>query len=195
MQAGMGCYANWREWVVRKMLGATAIAVGLICLPALAAEAGGSLDDISANSIRNGCNVTFSKELQPQPNDPLSTPPFDILAKWVCRDGEVSNFDKYTINGSSPSVVTVLFWRGRYIVVLVKWSASSSASDYVGDFYEVFSYRRQQLSGRADIVRDSTIEKLFPPGLDGYARNGSKIKYSFKDAASIRKVLRSNNVK
>lgn len=195
MQAGMGFYANWREWVVRKILSTVAIGIGLICLPALATEAGGSPDEISANSIRNGCDVTFSKELHPLPNDPLSTPPFDISAKWICRDGEVSDFDKYAINGSSPSVVTVLFWRGRYIIVLVKWTENSSASDYVGDFYEVFSYKRQQLGGRAGIVRDSAIERLFSSGWDGYSRSGSKVEYPFKDAASIRKVLRSNNVK
>ncbi|WP_174981753.1 hypothetical protein [Burkholderia lata] len=180
---------------MRKILGVVPIVIGLICLPVLAAETGASPDDIPANSIKNGCDVTFSKELHPLPNDPLSTPPFDISAKWICRDGEVSDFDKYTINGSSPSVATVLFWRQRYIVVLVKWTANSGASDYVGDFYEVFSYKRQQLSGQASIVRDSAVDSLFSSGWDGYDRSGTRVKYPFKDAASIRKVLKLNNVR
>lgn len=181
--------------MVRKILGVAAVVIGLICVPTLAVETGGSPDDIPADSIRNGCNVNFSKEFHPLSNDPLSTPPFDITAKWICRDGEVSNFDKYTVNGSSPSVATVLFWRERYIIILVKWTASSSASDYVSDFYEVFSYKRQQLNGRADIVRDGAIERFFSPGWDGYSRNEVRVKYPFKDAASIKKVLRSNNVR
>ena len=193
MQAGMGFFANWG--VVRQILGMMPIVIGLICLPVLATEADGSHYDISANSIRDGCNLNFSKELHPLPNDPLSMPQFDILAKWICRDGEVSDFDKYAINGSNPSVVDVLFWRGNYIIVIVKWVINSSASDYAGDFYRVFSYRRQQLGGRAAIVRDSAIEGFFPSGWDGYDRNGSKVKYPFKDARSIKMVLRKNNVR
>lgn len=181
--------------MVRKVLGAVSIIIGLICMPVLAVEAGGSPDDIPANVIKNGCNLNFSKELHPLPNDPLSTPPFDISARWICRDGEASDFDKYTINGSSPSVVTVLFWRDRYIIVLVKWVINSSASDYVGDFYKIFSYKRQQIGGRAAIVRDRSLESLFPPGWDGNDRNGSKVKYFFKDAASIKKVLKSRGIR
>ncbi|WP_174918567.1 hypothetical protein [Burkholderia lata] len=180
---------------MRKMLGMVPIVIGLICLPVLASEGGASPDDIPANSIKDGCDVTFYKELHPLPNDPLSAPSFDISAKWICRDGEVSDFDKYTINGSSPSVVTVLFWRQRYIVILVRWAANSSASDYVGDFYEVFSYKRQQLNGQAAIVRDSAVDGLFSSGWDGYDRNGSRVKYPFKDAASIGKVLKLNGVR
>ncbi|WP_269508459.1 hypothetical protein [Burkholderia sp. IMCC1007] len=195
MQAGMAFCANRREWVVRKILGMAAIVIAVIFLPAHAAEADSSLDNISASSIKNGCNVVFHKEFRVLSNDPLSTPPFDISAKWTCRDGEGGDFDRYGINGSSPSVVTVLFWRGRYIIVLVKWVINSAASDYVGDFYEIYSYRRQQLGERMGIVRDSTIERLFSSGWDGYARDGSNVKYPFKDAASIRRVLRSNGVR
>ncbi|CAB5278214.1 hypothetical protein LGN04_29930 [Burkholderia multivorans] len=195
MQAGMGFGVNRGEWMVKKLIVAAASTIGIIFSSTLVMAGNESPDKISANSVENGCDLIFSKELHPLPNDPLSAPPYDVAAQWICRDGQDISFDKYAINGSSPTVATVLFWRRRYIVVLVKWTTNSSAADYVGDYYEVFVYRHQQVNGAASIAKDDAVTKLFSPGWDGYAKSGEKITYPYKDAASIRKLLKANNVR
>ncbi|WP_146122037.1 hypothetical protein [Burkholderia multivorans] len=194
MQARMGFGINCGEWMVKKIIYAATIIIGIIFSSASALAENESPDKISANPVENGCDLIFSKELRPLQNDPLSTPPYDVAVQWSCRDGQVVNVDKYAINGSSPTVVTVLFWRKRYVVVLVKWATNSSAADYVGDYYETFVYKHRKVNGAVSLAKDDSISKLFPPGWDGYAKNGKRIAYPYKDAASIRKLLKSSNV-
>jgi hypothetical protein len=65
--------------------------------------------EVSADAIRVGCSVSFSKQFHPVQDDPLSAAIFDLLATWQCNDGEKSVIDKYEINGVSPDVITVLY--------------------------------------------------------------------------------------
>ncbi|WP_143016557.1 MULTISPECIES: hypothetical protein [Burkholderiaceae] len=162
-----------------------------VYLPTSSYAAGESPDQISADPIRRGCFISFSKELHPVADDPLSTPPFDILANWRCNDGEQFPIDKYEINGSSPEVTTVFYWKNRSIIVLVKWPTNSQAADYEGDYYKVFIYRYSRVSDKSMLTRDDSSMRNFPPGWNGSDRNGKPLSYPFKDAASIRKKLRT----
>jgi hypothetical protein len=151
----------------------------------------GSQSEVSADAIRVGCSLSFSKQFHSVQDDPLSAAPFDLLATWHCDDGEKSVIDKYEINGASPEVATVFYWKRRYIVVLVKWSINSRAADYNGDFYKVFIYKSTKIPGKYGFVIDAAAMERLPPGLDGQSKNGKAIVYPFKDAASIRKKLRA----
>ena len=147
--------------------------------------------EFSVDAIRLGCSVSFSKQFHAIPEDPLSNPPFDISVDWHCRDGEAITIDKYEINGSSPEVETLFYWQGRNIVMLVKWSVNSQASEYVGDYYKVFAYRYEREGGGGKFKKNETIMKNFPAGFDGRSKNGLRATYPFKNAASIRKRLQT----
>lgn len=147
----------------------------------------------SADAIRLGCSVSFPKQFHAISDDPLSIPLFDVSVEWHCSDGETAIIDKYEINGSSPEISTLFYWQDHSIVVLVKWSVNSQASEYVGDYYKVFSYRYERVGAEGRFVKNETIMKNFPAGLDGCAKNGTRIIYPFKSAASIRKRLQKLN--
>ncbi len=152
-----------------------------------------SQEEFSADAIRLGCTVSFPKQFHAISDDPLSTPLFDVSVEWHCRDGETAIIDKYEIDGSSPEISTFFYWQGHSMVVLVKWSVNSQASDYVGDYYKVFSYRYERVGAEGRFVKNETIMKNFPAGLDGRSKNGLRIIYPFKNAASIRKRLQRLN--
>ncbi|WP_414444191.1 hypothetical protein [Burkholderia sp. 22PA0106] len=149
-----------------------------------------SPDTVSADAIREGCSISFKKIHHPIPNDLLSNPPFSISAQWNCKDGEHLFIDKYDINGSSPQIASVFYWKSRDVFVLVKWEINSRASDYSGSYYEIFSYEYAPNSNPRTLTRNGGLEKYFPPGFDGTAKNGTPVVYPFKNAASIRKKLR-----
>ncbi|CAB3790927.1 hypothetical protein LMG28614_03197 [Paraburkholderia ultramafica] len=86
-------------------------------------------------------------------------------------------------------MVTVTYWKGRDIAVLVKWSVNSQASDYVGDYYKVFIYRLAGRGGQQMFVRDEAAMEKFPAGWDGYTQSGSPVHYPFKNAGAIKKRL------
>lgn len=150
-----------------------------------------SPENVSADVIRPGCSVSFSKELHADPDDPLSTPPFAVIASWRCRDEKRLPIDRYEINGSSPEVVTVFYWHKRDVVVLVKWQVNSRAADYSGDYYKVFIYKYDNKYNQQKFIKYQLTEKYFPSGFDGVAKDGSPVEYPFKDVASIRKKLRT----
>jgi hypothetical protein len=186
----LGFDINNGERVVRKII-FTLMALLSVCVTSSSWAAGESPDQIAADSIRSGCFVSFSKELHPVADDPLSTPPFDVLANWRCDDGEQLPIDRYEVNGSSPEVATVFYWKKTNIIVLVKWTISSQASDYEGGYYKVFIYQYKRASDQSTLTRDDLAMKSFPPGWDGSKKNGKPLSYPFKDAASIRRKLRT----
>ncbi|WP_227461268.1 hypothetical protein [Cupriavidus pauculus] len=149
--------------------------------------------EFSADAIRLGCSVAFPKQFHAISDDPLSTPLFDISVEWHCRDGETAIIDKYEINGASPEISTLFYWKNHSIVVLVRWSVNSRASDYVGDYYKVFSYRYEKVMDEGRFVKNETIMKNFPAGVDGRSKSGMRIIYPFKSAESIRKRLQRLN--
>lgn len=160
-----------------------------VAAPAFASEE--SPNKVSAAQIRAGCSILLSKAFHPAVDDPLSVPPYDVVATWFCEGGEYSRIDTYERNGGSPEVVTVTYWKGRDIAVLIKWSINSQASDYVGDYYKVFLYRGVSRAGQQTFVKDEAAMGKFPAGWDGYTRSGSPVHYPFKSAGAIKKRLRA----
>lgn len=95
------------------------------------------------------------------------------------------------MNGASPEIATVLYWKGRKIIVLVKWPTNSRAADFSGDYYRVNIYEYSRMSSKARIKKDKAMMRHFLPGKDGLGKNGREIHYQFKDATSILKKLRA----
>ncbi|WP_322014094.1 hypothetical protein [Paraburkholderia sp. J12] len=174
-----------------KVIKISMVLLGLACAAAPCYSADEFPASLSADVIRPGCSIFFSKEFHPVQDDPLSTPLFSIVESWKCRDGEDLPIDKYGINGSSPDIVTVFYWGRHDIVVLIKWEVNSQAADYSGDYYKLFAYTYSNKFGSPKFVRDNELMKYFPAGFDGVKKNGASITYPFKDASSIRKKLRS----
>jgi hypothetical protein len=154
----------------------------------MAPSYGESPEIVSADVIRTGCLIYLYRQDYPLPDDPSG---YNVIPTWKCRNDEKLSFDKYEIEGANPEVVAVLYWKRNNIVILVKWSVNSRAADYSGDYYKVFIYKYSQEHGKQKIVRNSMAMKKFPEGMDGQSDSGKVIKYPFKDAAAIRKRLRT----
>src|SRR5262249_19663597 len=108
---------------------------------------------------------------------------------WKCINGDREVIDQYSVEGGSPEVVTVLFWKGRSLLVLVKWMTNSHASDFQGDFYKLYIYGFSKNASHNKFTPNETLMSEFGEGWDG-VRNGVVVKYEFKDATSIRRKLR-----
>jgi hypothetical protein len=148
------------------------------------------VSQISAEAIRAGCFIVFSKTHEKRPEPTLGIAPADLRATWSCRDGTYFLLDEYGVNGGDPEIVTILYWKRRDIVVLVRWPINSQAADYSGDYYKVFVYRGEKKSTGYRFHRDDKAMSAFGEGVDGVDRNGAAIHYAYKDAASIRNRLR-----
>lgn len=148
-------------------------------------------DEIPADTVRTGCSILFSKQFHIIAEDPLSNPLFDMWMEWRCRDGEAITIDKYEINGASPELEALFFWQENHIVTLVKWSVNSQSSDYVGNYYKIFSYQYERDQNGGAFTRNEDIMKKLPAGLEGRTKNGSRVIYPFKNETAIRKRLRT----
>ena len=84
--------------------------------------------------------------------------------------------------------MTVIFRKKRYIVILVKWTTSSVASNFEGDFYKCYVYRFVPGTTGQPFVRESEIMKKLGSGWDG-SKDGQPVSFPLKDSASIRKLL------
>jgi hypothetical protein len=173
---------------VKRIITFVILVLGAINISGLSFAEDGRLGKYSAEVIKHGCSVQFSTQTHTNLDDPLSSAPFDVLASWRCLDGEKLFIDKYEINGANPEISTVFFWKKDRIIVLVKWPINSQATDYVGDYYRVFIYRYTNNNGSI-ISKDEEAMKEFPTGWDGLNKNGARLKYHFKDAASIKEKL------
>jgi hypothetical protein len=192
MQAIMEFSSYRGGWVVKKTIYIFFIMLVTASVSTMSyATHGESPENIPADQIRSGCSVSFSKELHPNRNDPLSTPLFAIVASWHCIDGEQLPLDRYEINGSSPEVAIVFYWRKRDVVVLVKWPINSRAADYSGNYYDVFIYEYDNKYHTPRFVRNQFAQKYFFAGFDGVAKDGSPVKYPFDNSEAIRKKIQS----
>lgn len=188
----MGSDFNRGERLVKNIIGALALMFCIACAFGSSGTTRGPSYAVSAAAIRGGCSIFFSKELHPFPDDALSAPPFDVDATWNCRDGENLAIDQFKINGSSPEVVTVFYWKKRDIVMLVRWSPNSQAADYSGDYYQIFICEYARKLGKGLITKNESMMERIPPGWDGFDNStGKKLTYPFKDAASIRRRLQA----
>jgi hypothetical protein len=142
---------------------------------------------ISADQIKRGCVLAFEKTVLPDPEDPLSTPPYSLALNWLCQGEAPIAVDRYDIEGGNPQIVTVFFRKKSGVVVLVKWSINSHSSDFVGDIYKIYVYKFVS-NAEHPLVKDRDVMVKLFEGWDGF-RNGHSVSYPFKDAASIRKEL------
>ncbi len=111
-------------------------------------------DNIRATQVKEGCGIKFLRDEYPEESNGLSYPLYDVLMKWDCASGESALIDRYDIEGISPEIVTVLFWRKRSIAVLVKWAVNSHAADFQGDFYRVYVYRYEPSKSGAGFKKE-----------------------------------------
>ncbi|CAB3766709.1 hypothetical protein [Paraburkholderia humisilvae] len=145
-------------------------------------------ESVRAWQIKDGCYIKFMKDEYPAERG-LSYPLYDILVKWNCENGEFATIDRYDVEGASPEIVTVLFWKKRSLAVLVKWSINSHAADFQGDFYKVYVYRYVPSKAGNQFRKEESIMKKFGEGWDGEWVGKNAVRYDFKDAASIKKRL------
>ncbi|WP_158940298.1 hypothetical protein [Burkholderia sp. S171] len=160
----------------------------LVSVPSLAQVGYVTSPTISANDLRKGCSIFFQKDFKYSDSDPLSSNIFNIQASWMCVGSQQIAIDRYEIEGSSPEILTVLFWKHQRAVILVRWATSSQASDFQGDYYRVYVYDYRKNNVKKPFVGRNDIDKRFGEGWDGIL-NGKKILYRYKDAKSIRSRL------
>ncbi|TDY49754.1 hypothetical protein [Paraburkholderia rhizosphaerae] len=143
---------------------------------------------IEADRLQRRCSINFSNEPYPRENGALGSPVRDIKVTWQCMNGEREVIDQYSVEGGSPEVVTVLFWKKQSFLVLVKWTTNSHASDFQGDFYRLYIYKFSKTAPHKKFTPNETLMSEFGEGWDG-VMNGVVKEYQFKDAASIRRKL------
>lgn len=175
--------------MVKRIITCLILVLGAINISGPSFAEDGRIGEISAGVIKHGCSVQLSTQTHTDLDDPLSSAPFDVLASWRCLDGENLFIDKYEINGANPEILTVFFWQNNNIIVLVKWSINSLAADYSGDYYRVFIYGYTKNEHGSIISKNEEAMKEFPAGWDGRNKNGTRLRYHFKDAASIQEKL------
>jgi hypothetical protein len=168
--------------VVLSLLAASALS------PLFAAFNDESPSKISAYQIRHGCDLSFDKKFYPNDTHALGTPPHDTIMNWVCQGNNAVEIDRYEVEGTSPRIATVFFWKNKGLIVLVKWTINSRASDFQGEFYKIYVYKYDGVSHSSPFMRQDKIMSEFGPGWDGL-KDGFTVTYQFKDAASIRTKL------
>jgi hypothetical protein len=187
MQTKMGIDARSGAWMVK----AASIFLFACALssPLLAQVGEVASPTISASSLREGCKIAFPKDVKYSHSDPLSSGSFDIRVMWMCVGSTDVEIDRYEIEGGSPEIVTVLFWKRQKAVILVRWSTNSQASDFQGDYYKVYVYDYNKNLTKKSFIRRGDIDKRFGEGWDGVL-NGKQIVYKYKDAQSIKSRLK-----
>jgi hypothetical protein len=183
--AKMGSNASG-AWMVRIVI--TLLVFALFSNPVIAQIDEALSSTISATQLSAGCKIYFQKNIKHSDNDSLSSAGFDILSKWMCIGSHEMTIDQYEINGSSPVILTVLFWKHQKAVILVRWSTNSRASDFQGDYYKVYIYDYEKTNDKKPFTRRNDIDEKFGEGWDGILA-GRKIVYQYKDAAKIRSRL------
>ncbi len=171
-----------------EMLKRTVLVVVVLFFSSLANAYSDLPGSMYAWQIKTGCDINFIKEEYLREPGETSNPLYDVLMKWDCKNSGSVLIDTYYVEGISPEIITVLFWKKRSIAVLVKWAVHSHASDFYGDFYRVYVYRYVPSKSGAEFRKEESVMKNFGEGWDG-EWNGVPVQYRFKDAASIRKRL------
>ncbi|CAB3762931.1 hypothetical protein [Paraburkholderia humisilvae] len=175
--------------MVMKILKKTGIALVFLSLSPFVYAYSDLPDRIRASQIKEGCYITFLEEDYAREQGDPSRPYYDALMKWSCKNGETTIIDRYDVEGASPEIVTVLFWKKRSLAVLVKWSINSHAADFQGDFYKVYVYRYVPSKAGNQFRKEEGVMKKFGEGWDGEWVGKNAVRYDFKDAASIKKRL------
>ncbi|WP_432260518.1 hypothetical protein [Cupriavidus sp. TMH.W2] len=175
------------------MVRKTAAAVFLILVGVISQSISLSAGELSkifpAESIKRGCALEFKQEPYPIAMNELGTQPYNIVTNWFCGDSKSSEIDRYNAEGGSPQIITVLFWRKDSFVVLVKWSISSQAADFQGDFYKVYIYKYNHDGDGPPFIKQEKVMNKFGQGWDGM-KKGAVVAYPYKNASSIRRRLR-----
>lgn len=94
---------------------------------------------------------------------------------------------------SSPELVSVFKGSERFratIFMVVKWHYYLPGVDTDGDYYEVHAYVAQKSGDEVKFSESMAMSSAFGAGFDG-RQDGRYVRFPFKDAASIRKKLKS----
>lgn len=146
------------------------------------------LQQLPAEQIEKGCKLDFYAVNSADEFPAIGRPDYSIDARWACKGRPTRIVDTYEIEGGSPEIVTVFYRNKQDIVVLVKWSTNSQASDIQGDYYKIYIYRHTTGSLDNPFSRREDVMKKLGEGWDG-EMDGKPVHYPFKDASSIRKAL------
>lgn len=188
MQAKMGSDTRSKTWVVKSA--STFLLTCAFISNALSAQVRDiASSSILGNDLRAGCKIVFPKDNKRSDDDPLSTGNFEIEVIWTCIGTREITIDRYEIDGGSPEIVTVFFWKNQKTVILVKWPINLQASDFQGDYYKVYVYDYKKNQIEKPFVSRDDIDNKFGEGWDGIL-NDKKVVYRYKDAKSIKSRLR-----
>lgn len=167
----------------KRILLSLAISMSMLC-GRIFAESDVSL---SAKPIRPGCSVEIHKAYPSGVEPNVNATVFDQQFVWKCNGAEAVPIGTIGAEGSGADIVTV-FYRPNEIVVLARWTSSSAAADFQGDFYQVDAFRLELANNQTTFRVVPAISKAFGDGYDGVL-NGKRVTFPYKNAASIRKRL------
>lgn len=177
-----------RKWMVKKGL----LFKFLICVATTCSMSGwcaeSMLQQLSAEQLEKGCNLDFYAVNLANDSPAIGRPDYSIDMRWACTGKSTKIVDTYEVEGGSPQIVTVFYRNRKDVVVLVKWSTNSQASDIQGDYYKIYVYRLALGNLGKPFLRQEDVMRKLGEGWDG-EMNGKLIHYPLKDAASIRKAL------
>ncbi|MBJ9941710.1 hypothetical protein I7819_17690 [Burkholderia multivorans] len=164
----------------------------LICVAAIRPMSGwcaeSILQQLSGEQLEKGCNLDFYAVNLANDSPAIGRPDYSIDMRWACDGKPTKIVDTYEVEGGSPQIVTVFYRNRKDVVVLVKWSTNSQASDIQGDYYKIYVYRIALRNLEKPFLRQEGVMKKLGEGWDG-EMNGNPVHYPLKDAASIRKAL------
>lgn len=146
------------------------------------------LQKLPAEQIEKGCNLDFYAVNSADEALEIGRPDYSVDVRWACDGKPVILVDNYEVEGGSPEIVTVFYRKRQDIVVLVKWTMNSQASDIQGDYYKIYIYKRTPGNLDKPFSRQNDVMKELGEGWNG-TKDGKPVRYPFKDASSIRKAL------
>lgn len=96
--------------------------------------------------------------------------------------------------GGPPSVESVFLYNvdsdpQKELFILGRWEIRHPGLGTHGNYYETLIYDDSRNADGVGFKRLSSVEQKIKPGLDG-TQEGKKISYPYKDASSIRNLLR-----
>jgi hypothetical protein len=147
---------------------------------------GSILHKIPAEQMEEGCDLEF--RALPDGEPAIGQSNHSVNLRWMCESQIPRVIDNYEIEGSSPDIVTVFYRRRQDVIVLVKWSTNSWASDVQGDYYKIYVYRYTQKNPSKPFMPQLDIMRKLGEGW-GSMIGKKQVHYPYKDAASIRSAL------
>ena len=122
--------------------------------------------------------------------------PEELVILLVRKSGDAIPISIYYQDGPAfPELASIFKQKiaGKQILfVIVKWRYYLSGVNTEGDYYEVHAYEAQKNKiGNIIFQENKKISDFFGSGFDG-KQEGKAIKFQFKNATTIRKMLNQN---